>query len=305
MLDPRSAVMRDTPTRVDNRIALLASIVIASGLMTAGCRGPQDSLQRVRAWASDGWAANYEQAEREVRRSRRPMALYFKADDKPTKDPVYDALRSPEIRKRLSGYVHATLARALEPDRRYADQFGVERAPALILVHADGTFHALTGLLNAETIAVFIDKSKPPGAIPNDNLLIPRSHRYRWIDDLGVAQSRSAQLDRPMIVAYARRLTGDWHKLSGLLDAREVWVRTGEMVPCRQMLFPRLQHAFISPWGPVELPALVVVLPDGRHAMLDQPTSPEEVSRFTDAALRGDTTGPTAAAATGAQHATP
>lgn len=297
--------MRHSPARVDNRIALLALIVIVSGLTTAGCRAPQDSLERVRAWASDGWAANYEQAEREAHRSRRPMALYFKAGAKPTKDPVYDALRSPEISKRLSGYVHATLARELEPDRRYADQFGVERAPALILVHTDGTFHALTGLLNAKSIAAFIDGARPPGAIPTDNPLIPRSHRYQWIDDLGVAQSRSVQLDRPMIVAYARRLTGDWRKLSDLLDAREAWVRAGGMVACRQMLFPRLQHTFISPWGPVELPALVVVLPDGRHAVLDRPTSSAKVARFMDAALRGGSSGSTAAAASSAPHATP
>jgi len=278
----------------DNRAPRAMVLVAVSSLVASGCSSPVAPLKQVHAWVSDGWAADYEQAERYAEQSRRPMALYFKAGDKPGKNPAYRALRSPRVSARLSGYVHGTLARPHEPDRRYAAQFGVERAPALILVHTDGTYHALTGILNADTLAAFVDGADPPGAIPTYNPLIPRAHRYRWIDDLGVARSRCVQFDRPMMVAYARRLTGDWGKLSDMLDTHEVWIRAAGLIHCRQLLIPRFQDTFISPWGPIRLPALLVVLPDGRHDVLELPDSSEQAARFVDAALRGEALDPAA-----------
>lgn len=263
------------------------SLVAISVAASAGCS--TTPLERLRLWASGGWAADYETAEQRAETTGAPRVLYFRTGHLTPADPAFDALRSPEIASRLAGHVRGTLVQSYEPDRRYAAQFGVERAPAVILLHADGTYHAHTEPVSPETLARFIDQATPPGSIPAYNPFVPRTYRYEWITDFEAAKARSLQLGKPMVVAYERRLLGDARRLSKILTTHEVGLRLADFVHCRVRLLPTVGDAFISPFGAIRLPALVMAYPDGRFDILERPTSSEAVARFVDASLRGET----------------
>ncbi len=279
------------------------SLVAISVAASAGCFSTR--LERLRLWASDGWAADYETAEQRAETTGAPRVLYFRGGRLTPTDPAFDALRSREVDSRLTGHVRGTLVQSHEPDRRYAAQFGVERTPAVILVHADGTYHTYTGLVSPETLARFIDQATPPGSTPAYNPLVPRTYRYEWITDFETARARSRRVGKPMVVTYERRLMGDTRRLGEMLTTHEVGLRLADFVHCRVSLLPTVGDGFISPFGAIRLPALVIAYPDDRFDVLEMPTSSEAIARFVDASMRNGLTPSESTSTTTARAAAP
>ena len=298
--EPQTAMFN----RRQNRFPLWAINVVAIGVTaSAGCS--TTPLARFRLWASGGWTADYETAEQRAETTGAPRVLYFRSGRPTPTDPAFAALRSPEIAPRLAGYVRGTLVQSHEPDRRYAAQFGVERAPAVILVHTDGTYHAHSESFKPGALARFIDQATPPGSMPVYNPFVPRTYRYEWITDFETASARSQQVGKPMVVAYERRLMGDTRRLSKMLATHEVGLRLADFVHCRVSLLPTVGDAFISPFGAIRLPALVMAYPDGRFDVLERPTSSDAVARFVDASVRGELAPPESASTTAAKATAP
>ncbi len=275
-------------TRWLSALLALVSLTPVVGCAT-GLRGGAGN-RSLGAWWSEkwtsGWSTDYESAERRARKTNAPLALCFTDSKFAAEDESLLALRDEKVESRLSGYVHATLVKSHEPDRRYAEQFGITRAPSLILVHRDGTFHTYTGAITPDALVTFIDESVPPGAVAVRNPLIPRNCECDWLTDLGAATAKSRETQTPMLVAYERRLTGDWGRLSRILATREVGIRVVDLVHCRVRLLPNTGAAFITPFGALRLPALVVVQPDGSYHTIETPSSSEEVARDLDRYLR-------------------
>lgn len=258
------------------RTALLAML---TGLSAWGCASTSLSLLGPR------WVADYGTAEARTHETEQPLLIYYKDVEPGKADDVRKLLDESPVRERIDRFVRCVLFRSYEPDRRYVAQFGVERAPALILVHRDGTYHSLTGIMDAGVILDFLAQAQPPGARPDWDPLIPRQANYRWYDDLARAKERSQESQRPMFVVFYRRLTRDWASLRGLLETREVYSRVADMVQCRvgtwQLLSGRLESSF----GELELPAVVVARPGGTFRVLELPTSAASVARFIDRSL--------------------
>ena len=140
-------------------------------LLGTGCSMSQVGLQTQR------WLADYDAAESAMGESGRPLLIVFKNNRKGTPDSIGAVLRSERFANLSDRFVRCVLLRSYEPDRRYVAQFGVRRAPALILVHTDGTYHARSGDISAQQVDEFLAEAKPPGAQPQLNALIPREPR--------------------------------------------------------------------------------------------------------------------------------
>jgi len=240
--------------------------------------------ESIGAWLSldrstESWTADYESAERRAAGAHAPMALCFTDSKFAAQDPSMYALHDADVVAALSGYVRGTLVKSFEPDRRYAEQFGVTRAPSLILVHRDGTFHAHTGAMTAAALVTFVAESVPPGATPKRSALIPREYQFDWMTDLDAAVARSRDARTPMIVAYDRRLTTDWRQLERLLTTHEVGIRIAKLIRCRVRLMPGIGAAYDTPFGSLRPPALVVVRPNGDFDTIETPTSSAAVAR--------------------------
>ena len=238
-----------------------------------------------RSWRTDGWYADYEAAETAARAADRDLLIRY-WEDREDRDAAIDrAIRSPSLSNLARDYVGCNLFRSYEPDRRYVAQFGVDRAPALIVVHGDGTYHALTGGADAERIEAFLAGAHAPGLPVQIDPYVPREADYDWRDSLEEAETAARDSGRPLFVVYYRTLSRDWHALSKLLQRPEVRLRLNDAVPGRVGLLGLSTDAYITRFGALRLPAMVIAHADGTFDKLELPRSYEDVASFADVAL--------------------
>jgi len=265
------------------RIWFRATTIIAVGLLPSltGC-------QRVSRWVVDPWLTDYDSAERRAQEAGKPILVVYRDGRDKVDRPFLKALRKVERPEHLQYAIRCTIYRPFEPDRRYAAQFGVERSPGLIVVHADGTHHAVAGPLSESQIADFLSGARPPGESRERNALVPRSIRYEWHDTLGGAEAKAGETSKPILIVLYRLFTTDWQRLSSLLEKPEVFRVARDMVHCRVGVWNPMAKAYTGRWGKVNLPAIVVERPDGSHAVLEMPTGNEAIARFIDRALESE-----------------
>lgn len=275
-----------TPTRKCSTRFLVLTLLVSSG-----CTG---SLKN---WSAGGWVADYETAEQQAGETGRGMLILYQPA-RPDR-ALKAAFDDPAIKERTDDFVRCELAKSYEPDRSYVRQFGVERAPALILIHRDGTFHAQAGSMSQARILGFLSSARPPGKRPAINPYLPRESCYKWIDTLDEARQTAQRTGRPMLIVYHRRFSRDWSTIEKLLSRREAHSRFADMVHCRIAILNPLADAYISPYGAVRLPAIVVDHPHGAYSVLEMPTTLQAVVRFADSARRSRVHGNGSKAAAG------
>jgi hypothetical protein len=263
------------------RRSLAMTLLITSVALTwgTGCAATWNRL------GSALWVADYDTAEQQARESGRSVLILYKDARLGTDDSIERALKAPTIEERTNRYVRCVLFKSYEPDRRYVAQFGVERTPALILVHPDGTYHAQSGMMSEADVRAFLASAIPPGLQPLLDPLIPREPRYLWHTSLDEAEAVVRRTGRPMAVVFHRTLTRDWARLEPLLNRHEVSFRLAPMVHCRIGLMRFLADAYITRFGALKLPAIVIAHPDGTYDALELPTSYVAIARFVDASL--------------------
>ena len=259
--------------------------IVAIELALGG--GCASSINRARHWIVGGMEADYQTAERQARQSGTGILILYANIDLTREDPMREAVKAAAARSNAKGYIRCVLFRDNEPDRRYVAQYGVDRCPAVILVHPDGTYHARSGTMSAEQVADFLAAATPPGSIPKLNPFILREPSYAWNSDLQAAERIARESGRPMLVVLDRWMTRDWRKLRAMLERREVYSRFAEMVHCRPGSLWSSAGSAAARFGVKSLPALVIVQPDGSAKALELPSSYESIVHFADAARRG------------------
>lgn len=278
--------------------ARMAVIVVAIALQFAsGCKV---SLPR---WDMGGWLEDYESAETQARNSDSELMIYYKRVTPGFDDPMHDALKSPPVDQLIEPYVRCVLSPSYEPDRRYVGQYGVERAPALIVVHRDGTYHARTGLVTEPQITQFLSDVVGPGRTPAINLNVRRSPKYAWHRSLESAQEEGQRTGKPILIVFDRWLSGDWMRLRAMLARREVYIRFADMVHCRPNSVFTFGRSGAARFGVDNLPAIVIMYPDGTSRALELPSSYEAIARFADRARLAGSLGEDSVAAPAATAA--
>ena len=233
-------------------------------------------------WVSGGWVADYETAEARVHKTGRELLIYYKDTRPGVTDHTADALHVDGVKQRIRDYVRCHLFKDYEPHRRYVGQYGVERAPALIVVHLDGTYHARTGLMSAADIAEFLDQALPPGFKPVPNAYLPREAAYHWHGSPGSAYAAAEQTERPVLFVFHRWLSRDWRKMKKLLHRPEVYSRFAGMVHCRLSSLGSPARGAAANFGITDWPALVIADRDGAYLVLELPTSYEPIVGLAD-----------------------
>jgi hypothetical protein len=266
--------MMQTPMR-----QLIFAITLAPFVASAGCTA---ALGR---WSAGGWLADYNTAEKQVQQTGRPLLILYQRSDIEADKSFRRTMKSSLVQRLSARHVRCRLFASYEPHRRYVAQFGVQRPPALIVVHRDGTYHARVGPMTAAETASFLANAGPPGAIPRPDPYLPRTARYEWHDRLADAEAAGQRLQRPVVIVFHRSLTSDWSSLKTLLSRHEVYSRLGGMVHCRIGVLNPWTEGYITRFGALRLPAIVLLQPDGRFDVLELPTSYESVVRFADAAM--------------------
>ncbi len=238
-------------------------------------------------WGLGGWVADYESAEKQVRRTGDELMIYYKHVTADHDDPMYEALKAPAVKRQTREYVRCVLSPSYEPDRRYVAQYGVERAPALIVIHRDGTYHAGTGVMTESQIVQFLNDAVGPGSKPAINPYILREPDYAWHRSLEAAEEEARETGRSILIVLDRWPSRDWRRLKVMLARREVYSRVADMVHCRPGSMVTSAGGCAARFGVANLPAIVVVRPDGSHSNLELPTGYESIARFVDRAEAG------------------
>ena len=267
----------------------LRSIVSTSAIFSlASSNGCASTSGRIQRWINGNWAADYQSAERLARESNTGILILYTDIDLTRDDPMREAVKNKAAGGGTKDYVRCVLFRDNEPDRRYVAQYGVDRPPAMILAHPDGTYHARVGTLSEEGVAQFIAEANPPGLKPQLNPFIPRESNYAWITSFETARQAARESGRSMIVVLDRWMTRDWSRLRPMLDRREVHTRFADMVHCRPGSLWSLAGSVADHLGVRHLPAIVIVDPDGTARVLELPASYESIIRFADGVRRGE-----------------
>lgn len=255
--------------------------------MMAGCSLPISKLDIRPAIWSRTWFADYPSARAHAEQNKQPLLIYFKETEPWTDDPVENSLKGEALSVRTGNFVRVVLLRSYEPDRRVVRQFGVARAPAVVLVHADGTFHAVSGDLSGDRLDRFFDSATPPGERPVPDLFPSHGAELAWETSLEEALVRGRETSREVFVVLDRPWTRDWERLSPLVNRHEVRSRVAEMVHCRPMPIWKFGTGYVERFSLTNLPAIVVVRPDGHFRSLEIPNSYEAIVRFLDASESG------------------
>ncbi len=113
-----------------------------------------------------GWCNDYDTAEARQRRDPRDLIIFYKDYFDESSSVAQTALNSPEVKAMTGGMVRCLLVTDYEPDRAYVAQFGVQRAPAVIVVRTDGTYHARVGPMSPRDVIGLLTSASLPGKTP-------------------------------------------------------------------------------------------------------------------------------------------
>ncbi len=242
----------------------------------------------VRAWRQRQWEGDYDTAHKQCNIRGLPILIHY-SNAKPGRvDPLIEALADETIDQLTKPYVRCRLYRSFEPDRRFMGQFHVTRSPALVVLRTDGTYHTAVGIMSSEDIQKFLSEAQTPGQTLTVDKNLPHMLDYDWISDISEAQRISHRNGQAMLVVYQQRLTNQgWH-LQAVLEKQEVYRRLADMVHCKIDVWKSKEGVFISPFGVIKLPAIVLVDTKGTYDVLEQPMSYEAVVHFADRFLNGE-----------------
>ena len=259
----------------------LAALAVVASLALAGCRMRVPQVADV--WdAMSAWEGDFDSAERRAYRQDQPLLVYYTKAQAWESDPMLVVLKGTDLRDPMDEFTKCLLTPDLEPNRRYVNQFGVDHAPAIIIIHRDGTYHSTQGLKSPEAIRSFLAEAKPPGRQPVYNPHVPRPIRYAWTWSVDGAEEASRARGVPVFVVIDRPFTLDWQRLAPMLERREVYSRVSGMVHCRPGLWGLGVGDAQRRFGVQNLPALVIVQPDETYEVLELPNSYEAIARFVD-----------------------
>ena len=108
------------------------------------------------------WVSDFGTAERHHRRDGGSMLICYSSSGAGRSNLMLEAAEDKAVMHATDGFIRCKLFRTHEPDRRYMAQFGVDRAPAAVVVYEDGTYRAHTGLLSAGALLTFLDSEDGP-----------------------------------------------------------------------------------------------------------------------------------------------
>lgn len=240
------------------------------------------------------WVYTFVEAENLARPREKPIFVCYRDPFDPVSGRMFDILSTPEAGDLVKNMVCCTLVTEYDPNRRFMAQYGCNDAPAMVIIHPDGTYHSRPGPLDdMQQLRAFVESAKPPGQKPNVDIQIPRPSDWvvRAEGDYEVAVQKAKRQNRKMIVVYKWWLDASSTELLRRLLRPEVAARTTETINCVLDWDYIPNRAFVSRYGVTQFPAIIVVHQDGSHQAHNGLASTEEIARFLTRALTSSGSG--------------
>lgn len=250
-----------------------AAILAVAACALTGC-GPQ-------------WVYTFVDAEKMAKPAEKPILVFYRDHLDVKSSTVQDWLSSPALSSDLHRFVLCSLVSAYDPNRRYIGQYGVMAAPALVVVHPDGTYHALTEIGGVDAIAAFLRSAKAPGNQPNVDIAVTRPTDYlmRAEGTYEKAIDQARRQNRKLLIVYKWWLNADSTELIARMQRPEVASRCTETVNCVLDWDYVPNRAAVARYGVRKFPAIIVVNQDGNYMAREGLLEVDEIVRFLTTAL--------------------
>lgn len=233
-----------------------------------------------------GWVNDYAVAEQRQKDTGMPILVFYKNHLDPVSGRMHKMLREGAIDAATSKkqMVRCVLVTDYDPDRAFVAQYGVDRAPALTIIHPDGTYHSHVGPMQESDALAFIENAKPPGQTPTVNPYIPRPIDTHWLNNLEAATQEAAKTGKPVLIVFKWWVGRDDWRISEYFDAPEVNRLVAGWVFCRmdRDFAPTRRH--MASFGLRQTPAVVILHPDGTYHSLEGLVSLDDFVRFLQSA---------------------
>lgn len=226
------------------------------------------------------WNLDYDVAMRSARARERDVLVFYKDPLEPTSGQLRDHLQSPSVAPLLEQKVLCVLVPHYPPNRLFVAQFGVDQPPALIVVHFDTTYHALSGLRNVDEIRNFLETAKPPGARPNLDARLPRHPDFQYHNLFDRAREVAQQQNRRLVVLYKWWLHAESNELIHRVSRPEVMRYFRDSVNCILDWDFVPNREIMARYGVTSYPAVIIVEPNGESRLLTGLPSVEQIIKF-------------------------
>jgi hypothetical protein len=231
------------------------------------------------------WHLSYDPAEREARSAEKPLVIFYKDLQNLQSARLEDLLDQPEVAKHLSGKVLCKLIDEFPPDRKFVSQYGVTQAPALVIIHPDGTYHRHASGASLEEVVAFFAQSQPPGQQPMTTAQVPRTIDYAWEGIYEDALAKASRLNRELFIVYKWWLSPESTELLNVfLNRPEVARHFTNTVNCLLDMDYTPNRAIVRKYGVNSVPALILVHRDGTYHTRTGTMTAEEIISFATAA---------------------
>ncbi len=191
-----------------------------------------------------------------------------------------DALESPQVERQTEDMVHCLLVPSYPPNRSFVAQYDVLEAPALIVIHPDGTYHRLKGAHNAEEVATFLASSEPPGRRPEVNPRIPQGNTLDYFNVYERAVEHARRQNRRLFIIHKWWLDPASTELIRRVSKPDVTRYLADAVVCILDWDYVPNRGHLRAYGVTSFPAIVMQERDGRYRALSGVPTVEELIRF-------------------------
>ncbi len=209
---------------------------------------------------------SFEEAQRRATRLGKAVFVFYGSWESTECGAMKAAIQTGMVQQHLNDKVTCDLDEIWEPNQQFVAQYGVDRFPAVVVIHRDGTYHSHVGKLNAEQLVAFLEQATPPGRSPMANPQIARKVDYHWIGDFerAVAQAKGAQ--RPLFVFYKSVISPESNDmLFNVLDHPQVAGMFEHTVNAMLDWGHAPNRRFMARYGITNVPGVLVIYPDGRY----------------------------------------
>ncbi len=247
--------------------AVFHLLTIGGAATLCGCQAPVN--------------AQFETAQRLAAQQGKELFVYYESWLSEPCGRMKKAIRSPQVQRVLAGKILCVLDESYEPNQRFVAQYGVDHYPSVVLIHTDKTYHGHGGEMNAESIIRFVESAKPPGRRPMINRQIPRRIDYAWQADYERAFKVAQQENRPVFIFYKSVISGDCTEmLTSVLNRADVASHFDDTVNCMLDWGYPPNRRLVARYGVTNVPAVVIVNPDGTHHARQGRMTPAELISF-------------------------
>jgi hypothetical protein len=209
---------------------------------------------------------HFDSAQRQAAQQDRDLFIYYESWQSPECGEIKSLIESPRMQRELAGKVVCDLDEIWEPNRRFVAQYGVQRYPAVILVHRDGTYHCHIGGVNEEQLISFLEHAKPPGRSPNIDLHIPRKIDYLWEGDLANALREAEEQRRGLFVFYKSVISADCNEmLFNVFNRPDVSVHFDDTINCMLDWAYPPNREYVAQLGIANVPGIILIRSDGTY----------------------------------------